>query len=79
MRGAWFRARVPAHRAAVAGILCAFCGAGQRYIGLMKSTRFLLVALAFLCIGTVVAAAEERAFDPELAKRLGADERGMKM
>ena len=43
----------------------------------MKSTRFLLFVLTFLCIGTL--AAEERVFDPELAKRLGADERGMKM
>jgi uncharacterized protein len=39
----------------------------------------LALALAFVCIGTAVATAEERAFDPELAKRLGADERGMKM
>ena len=43
----------------------------------MKSIRFLLVVLVFLCIGTL--AAEERPFDPELAKRLGADERGMRM
>jgi uncharacterized protein len=43
----------------------------------MKSIRFLLVALVFLCIGRL--AAEERPFDPELAKRLGADERGMKI
>ncbi len=34
--------------------------------------------LAFLVIA-LVAAAEDRSFDPELAKRLGADERGMKM
>jgi uncharacterized protein YciI len=45
----------------------------------MKPTRFSFFVLAFLCIGTLVMAAEERAFDPELAKRLGADERGMKM
>jgi len=46
----------------------------------MKPTRFsFFVVLAFLCIGTLVAAAEERGFDPELAKRLGADERGMKL
>ena len=45
----------------------------------MKPTRFLLFVLAFLCIGTLVTAAEERGFDSELAKRLGADERGMKM
>src|SRR5438874_5941694 len=51
----------------------------NRYIGHMKPTRFSFFVLAFLCIGTLVMAAEERAFDPELAKRLGADERGMKM
>src|SRR5688572_15789374 len=45
----------------------------------MKRVRLLLLALAFLCIGSVVVTADERAFDPELAKRLGADERGMKM
>ena len=45
----------------------------------MKRARLLLLALAFVCFGTVVVTAEERAFDPELAKRLGADERGMKM
>jgi uncharacterized protein YciI len=44
----------------------------------MHRLRSLLLALAFLCIHTA-AVAEERAFDPELAKRLGADERGMKM
>jgi uncharacterized protein len=38
----------------------------------MKRMRFLLLpVLAFLCLGA--------AFDPELAKKLGADERGMKM
>jgi len=45
----------------------------------MKRVRLLLLALAFACFGTLVMTAEERAFDPELAKRLGADERGMKM
>lgn len=45
----------------------------------MKPTRSVLFALAFLSIGTVSAAAAERSFDPELAKKLGADERGMKM
>ncbi|HYH06497.1 MAG TPA: YciI family protein [Thermoanaerobaculia bacterium] len=44
----------------------------------MHRLRSLLLALAFLCIHPA-AVAEERAFDPELAKRLGADERGMKM
>ena len=39
-------------------------------------SRFLL---ALICISTLALAAEERTFDPELAKRLGADERGMKM
>jgi uncharacterized protein len=45
----------------------------------MKRVRLLLFALAFVLGGTVAITAEERAFDPELAKRLGADERGMKM
>jgi len=45
----------------------------------MKPTRFLLLVLAVLCVGTPVMTAEERPFDAELAKRLGADERGMKM
>lgn len=40
--------------------------------------RSSLFLLAFLCIGTLVLAAEEPVFDGELAKRLGADERGMK-
>src|SRR6185295_507816 len=45
----------------------------------MKRVRFLLLALAFVCIAPSVVTAEDRAFDPELAKKLGADERGMKM
>jgi uncharacterized protein YciI len=47
----------------------------------MKSLRLSLLALAFvcLCVDTAVVTAAERGFDPELAKRLGADERGMKM
>ena len=45
----------------------------------MKRVQLLLLALAFLCLGTVMMTAEERVFDPELAKRLGADERGMKL
>src|SRR5438067_1573539 len=53
------------------------CRSAARIVAVMK--RFSLFLLAFICIGTVVMAAEERAFDPELAKRLGADERGMKM
>lgn len=41
--------------------------------------RYLsLFALAFACIVPVVMAAEGPAFNPELAKKLGADERGMK-
>ena len=40
----------------------------------MKRLPVLLLTFAFVCIVT----AEERAYDPELAKRLGADERGMK-
>ncbi|HUP62918.1 MAG TPA: YciI family protein [Thermoanaerobaculia bacterium] len=43
----------------------------------MKRMRLLLLALA--CFGTIVMTAEEPAFDPELARKLGADERGMKM
>jgi uncharacterized protein YciI len=45
----------------------------------MKRLRLLLLALAFVCIDTAFVSAAEKAFDPELAKRLGADERGMKM
>ncbi len=41
--------------------------------------RFALLALALLAISAPVMAAEERAYDAELAKKLGADERGMKM
>jgi uncharacterized protein YciI len=44
----------------------------------MNRLRLLLLALAFVCIVPVLTAGE-RAYDPELAKRLGADERGMKM
>lgn len=49
----------------------------------MKTTRFWVV-LVFTCIAAAAATAEEpaaaksAAFDPELAKKLGADERGMK-
>ena len=45
----------------------------------MKPTRFSLFILAFMCFSTLVMTADERAFDAELAKKLGADERGMKM
>lgn len=43
----------------------------------MKRMRLLLFGLALVCCAGIMTA-EERAFDPELAKRLGADERGMK-
>lgn len=45
----------------------------------MKRLPLLILTVAFVCIASAVVTAEERAFDPELAKRLGADERGMKM
>lgn len=45
----------------------------------MKPVRFLLFAVLACCIGTAALIADERAFDPELAKKLGADERGMRM
>lgn len=49
----------------------------------MKAIRLSRFVFAFICFGTLALTAsmtaEERAFDPELAKRLGADERGMKM
>lgn len=48
----------------------------------MKRMRFLLPALVFTCIVAAVIKAEEPAktpaFDAELAKKLGADERGMR-
>lgn len=37
------------------------------------------LALALLVFGTVAVSAGEDSYDPELAKKLGADERGMKM
>lgn len=43
----------------------------------MKSVRLLVLAL--ICIASMNITAEEPAFDAELAKKLGADERGMKM
>ncbi|HEX2060417.1 MAG TPA: YciI family protein [Thermoanaerobaculia bacterium] len=43
----------------------------------MNRMRSWLVLL-FTCIVTVVAMAEGPAYDPELAKKLGADERGMR-
>src|SRR5438128_11059416 len=50
----------------------------------MKHLPFVLLTMAFVCCLPRVIAAGERelpatpSFDPELAKRLGADERGMK-
>ncbi|PYQ31417.1 MAG: hypothetical protein DMF56_05425 [Acidobacteria bacterium] len=41
----------------------------------MKRTPILLFVLALICISAI---AGEPAFDPDLAKKLGADERGMK-
>lgn len=48
----------------------------RRYSDGMKRLRLLLLILALVQISSVVA--EEPRFDPELAKKLGADERGMK-
>ncbi|HET7711626.1 MAG TPA: YciI family protein [Thermoanaerobaculia bacterium] len=44
----------------------------------MKPLRFVVLAL-LISTGTLLAGADDRSFDPELAKKLGADERGMKM
>ena len=43
----------------------------------MNRLRFLLL-LVFTSVACAVATADKGSFDPELAKRLGADERGMK-
>ncbi|HYK02844.1 MAG TPA: YciI family protein [Thermoanaerobaculia bacterium] len=45
----------------------------------MRPIRFSPLLVAVLCIAAAVMTAEERVFDPELAKKLGADERGMRM
>jgi uncharacterized protein YciI len=45
----------------------------------MKRRHVSLLTLALTVIIPVAMAAEKPAFDPELAKKLGADERGMKM
>jgi uncharacterized protein YciI len=45
----------------------------------MKRMSPLLLALALISLAPVVMAAEKPSFDPELAKRLGADDRGMRM
>jgi uncharacterized protein YciI len=44
----------------------------------MNRARLFLSALILLCLCPLVVRAEEPAYDPDLAKRLGADERGMK-
>ena len=44
----------------------------------MKRIHAPLLVLALTCLVPLVAAAEEPSFDAELAKKLGADERGMK-
>ncbi len=44
----------------------------------MKPIRSMFILLAVLGISAVALQAADRAYDPELAKRLGADERGMK-
>jgi uncharacterized protein YciI len=43
----------------------------------MQTTIRCLLVLAAVCVATLAAGDESR-FDPELAKKLGADERGMK-
>ena len=43
----------------------------------MQTTLRCLLVLAAVCVASL-AGADERQFDPELAKKLGADERGMK-
>jgi len=43
----------------------------------MRSIRLLCLVLSLFA--AIAVAADDRAFDPELAKRLGADERGMRM
>jgi uncharacterized protein YciI len=44
----------------------------------MKPIRLSLFVAALLCAGATISA-EESAYDAELAKKLGADERGMRM
>jgi uncharacterized protein YciI len=45
----------------------------------MKPARFPLLVFALLSLAASFLAAGEPAYDPELAKKLGADERGMRM
>jgi uncharacterized protein len=44
----------------------------------MRTMRLVLLTLGVICSGAALLAAGEREFDPDLAKRLGADERGMR-
>lgn len=44
----------------------------------MQSALAARLLLVLLCLASFAVTAEERTFDPELAKKLGADERGMK-
>jgi len=50
----------------------------SRIVTVMKRTPLLLFVLA-LCLPAASVLAGEPAFDPDLAKKLGADEHGMKM
>jgi uncharacterized protein len=68
----------------VVGQRCGEMLSPRAYSDLMKPTRlalrlFALAGLALVCVAPIVARAEERGYDPELANRLGADERGMRM
>jgi uncharacterized protein YciI len=46
--------------------------------GAVKLIALAIIAVALTCLAPL-ATADEHAFDPELAKKLGADERGMRM
>jgi uncharacterized protein YciI len=50
-----------------------------RIKGMKRTLAVLLLSLAALSVGAAEATAPKAAFDADLAKRLGADERGMKM
>src|SRR5688500_450617 len=45
----------------------------------MNAIRFSRFVLALICFGTLAMTASKRGFHPVRAKRLGADERGMRM
>jgi uncharacterized protein YciI len=51
---------------------------GRSIVAIMKRTRRLFLVIALSCICAVAATAGENAYDPELAKKLGGDEHGMK-